>query len=164
MTWKGLETRSGRRLIKLSFVFQIDSSADVNVRSLNIKQDGLATPLILASRFDKLYCAYQKNQVWQSSLFLLFALFVAVLEYLHLKLNRPRPSSKNPHFQNEAKGATFLVKMSFIGARMKNNFRIKDLALNLVLIERLGGTRKWLIVQQTYSANSMLCPIQISRG
>ena len=29
-------------------------------------------------------------------------------------LNRPLPSSKNPHFQNEAKCTTFLVKMSFI--------------------------------------------------
>lgn len=71
MTREGLETRSGIILIKLSFVFKIDSSADVNVRSLNIKQDGLATPLILASRFDKLYCAYHKNQVWWNSLFLL---------------------------------------------------------------------------------------------
>ena len=43
-----------------------------------------------------------------------------------LEVNRPLPSSKNPHFQNEAKRATFLVKMSFIGARMKNNFHIKD--------------------------------------
>ena len=125
MTREGLETRSGIILIKLSFVFQIDSSADVNVRSLNIKQDGLATPLILASRFDKLYCAYQKNQVWWSSLFLLFASFVAVLGYLHQKLNRSLPSSKNPRFQNEAKCATFLVKMSFICARMKNYFHSK---------------------------------------
>ena len=30
------------------------------------------------------------------------------------KTNRPLPSSKNPHFQNEAKCTTFLVKMSFI--------------------------------------------------
>ena len=28
--------------------------------------------------------------------------------------NKPLPSSKNPHFQNEAKCTTFLVKMSFI--------------------------------------------------
>ena len=34
--------------------------------------------------------------------------------------NRPLPSSKNPHFQNEARRATFLVKMSFISMRMKN--------------------------------------------
>ena len=34
-------------------------------------------------------------------------------------LNRPLASSKNPHFQNEAKCTTFLVKMSFIRMRMK---------------------------------------------
>ena len=39
--------------------------------------------------------------------------------------NRPLPSSKNPHFQNEAKCTTFLVKMSFICIRMKNHFHIK---------------------------------------
>ena len=34
--------------------------------------------------------------------------------------NRPLPSSKNPHFQNEARCTTFLVRMSFICKRMKN--------------------------------------------
>ena len=46
------------------------------------------------------------------------------------RLNRPLLSSKNPHFQNEAKGTTFLVKMSFICMRMKNHFHIKGWALN----------------------------------
>ena len=59
--------------------------------------------------------------------------------------NRPLPSSKNPHFQNEAKCTTFLVKMSFICMRMKNHFNIKGWTLNLVLIQRLGGTREWPI-------------------
>ena len=64
----------------------------------------------------------------------------------NLKLaNRPLPSSKNPHFQNEAKCTTFLVKMSYICMKTKNNFYIKGWALKLVLIQRLGGTRKWLI-------------------
>ena len=35
------------------------------------------------------------------------------------------PSSKNPHFQNEAKCTTFRVKMSFTCMRMKNHFHIK---------------------------------------
>ena len=39
--------------------------------------------------------------------------------------NRPLPSSKNPHFQNEARYTTFLVKMSFICMTMKNDFHIK---------------------------------------
>ena len=40
-----------------------------------------------------------------------------------------RPSSKNPHFQNEAKCTTFLVKVSFICTRMKNQVHIKGWAL-----------------------------------
>ena len=59
--------------------------------------------------------------------------------------NRPLPSSKNPHFQNEAKCTAFLVKMSFICVRMKNYFHIKGWALNLVLIQRPGRTWKWSI-------------------
>ena len=39
--------------------------------------------------------------------------------------NMPLPSSKNPHFRNEAKCTTFLVKMSFIYIRMENHFHIK---------------------------------------
>ena len=53
--------------------------------------------------------------------------------------NRPLPSSKNPHSQNEAKSTTFLVKMSFICMRMKNHVHIKGRALNLVLIQRPEG-------------------------
>ena len=60
--------------------------------------------------------------------------------------NRPLPSSKNPHFQNEVKCTTFLVKIIFMCMRMKNNFHIKGGALNLVLIQRPGGTGKWSIV------------------
>ena len=37
-------------------------------------------------------------------------------------INRLLPSSKNPHFQNEANCTAFLVKMSFIRMRMKNHF------------------------------------------
>ena len=61
---------------------------------------------------------------------------------------------QNPHFQNEAKCTTFLVKMSLICMRMKNRFHIKGWALNLVLIQRPGGTRKWPIdicIQDTLS-------------
>ena len=53
------------------------------------------------------------------------------------------PSFKNPRFQNEAKCTTFLVKISFICMRMKNHFHIKGRALNLVLIQRPRGTRKY---------------------
>ena len=60
--------------------------------------------------------------------------------------NKPLPSSKNLHFQNEAKCATFLVKLSFICMRMNIHFHIKGWALNLVLIQRPGGASKWRIV------------------
>ena len=60
--------------------------------------------------------------------------------------NRPLPNSKNPHFQNKGKYTTFVVKMSFICMRMKNHFDIKARALNFVLIQRPGKTRKWRIV------------------
>ena len=53
--------------------------------------------------------------------------------------NRSPPSSKNPHFQNEEKCTTFLVEMSFICIRMKNQFHIKGQALNLVSIQRPAG-------------------------
>ena len=59
--------------------------------------------------------------------------------------NRPLQSSKNPHFQNEAWCTTFLVKMSFICMRMKNDFHIKGWAPILVLKQKPGGTRKWRI-------------------
>ena len=60
--------------------------------------------------------------------------------------DRPLPSSKDPHFQNEAKCTTFLVKMSFICMRMKNLLHIKGLALNLVLIQRPGELAYWSII------------------
>ena len=56
-----------------------------------------------------------------------------------VKNSRPLPSSKNPHFQNEAKCAAFLVKMNFICMKMKNQFHIKGWALNLVFIQRPRG-------------------------
>ena len=56
--------------------------------------------------------------------------------------NRPHPSSKNPRFQNEARCTTFLVKMSFICMRMKNDFHIKGWAPALALKQRPGGTRR----------------------
>ena len=59
--------------------------------------------------------------------------------------NRPLPSNRKPHFQNKAKCTTFLVKMSFICMRIKNHFHSKGWALNLVLIQRPGRSRKFPI-------------------
>ena len=58
---------------------------------------------------------------------------------------RPLPSSKNPHFQNEAKCTTFLVKMSFICMRMTNESHSKGWAPILVFKQRPRGTREWPI-------------------
>ena len=74
---------------------------------------------------------------------LLYMTYSSLLWILTSLFNRPLPSSINPHFQNEANCATFLVKMSLIYMRMKNHFHIKGWALNLVFIKRFRGTRKW---------------------
>ena len=82
---------------------------------------------------------------------------------LMLLSNRPLPSSKNPHFQNEARYTTFLVKMSFICIRKKNDFRIKGWAPTLVLKQRPRGTQKWpihlwLLLQVMYYFVSLCNP------
>ena len=59
--------------------------------------------------------------------------------------NRPFPSFKKSHFQNEAKCETFVVKMSFICIIIKNHFHINGFALSLALKVRFFGTRKWPI-------------------
>jgi len=59
--------------------------------------------------------------------------------------NRPFPSSKKSHSQNEAKCETFVVKMSFICIIIKNHFHINGFALSLALKVRFFGTRKWSI-------------------
>ena len=41
------------------------------------------------------------------------------------------------------KSLTFKIRSSFICMRMENHFHIKGSALNLVLIQRPGRTRKW---------------------
>ena len=60
--------------------------------------------------------------------------------------NRPFPSSKKFHFQNEAKCKTFVVEMSFNYDANKTHFHNKGFALSLVLKVKLFGTRKWPIV------------------
>ena len=55
-------------------------------------------------------------------------------------VNRPFPSSKNSHFQSEAKCKTSLVKMSFICMGIKHHFQINCFALSLALKKRLQAT------------------------
>ena len=60
-------------------------------------------------------------------------------------VNRPFPSSKESHFQNEAKCETFVAKMRNICIIIENHFHINGFALNLALKVRFFGTRKWPI-------------------
>ena len=65
-------------------------------------------------------------------------------------VNRPFPSSKKSHFQNEVKCETFVVKMSFICIIVKNHFHINGFALSLALKVRFFGTRKWPIIFSSF--------------
>ena len=64
-------------------------------------------------------------------------------QHFALSENRPFPSSKKSHFQNEAKCETFVVEMSFICIIIENHFHINGFALSLALKVRCFGTRKW---------------------
>ena len=71
------------------------------------------------------------------------------LACVNFPFNRPFPSSKKFHFQNEAKCETFVVEMSFNYDANKTHFHNKGFALSLVLKVKLFGTRKWPISLQT---------------
>ena len=75
--------------------------------------------------------------------------------------NRPFPSSKNFHFQNEAKCKTFLLKMTFIFMTIKSHFYINGFALRLALKERLGATWKWPITPPPPGRDSLLWPMRV---
>ena len=68
-----------------------------------------------------------------------------VVEGLLIWVSRPFQSSKNSHFQNEAKSKTYLVQMSFVCMKIYNHFHINGLALSLALKQRLETTRKWFL-------------------
>ena len=70
-------------------------------------------------------------------------LWSAFTHVANIYANRPFPSSKKSHFENEAKCETFLVKISFICIIIKNHFHINGFALSLALKVRFFGTRKW---------------------
>ena len=74
--------------------------------------------MLFATEFD-----IHRQTVWQGKLSSFPILIRVSREALqHKGVTCNRPSYKNPHFQNEAKCTTFLVKMSFICMRMKNHF------------------------------------------
>ena len=75
--------------------------------------------------------------------------------------NRSFASSKNFHFQNEAKCKTFLVKRTFIFMTIKSHFYINGFALSLALKERLGATWKWPITPPPPRRDSLLWPMRV---
>ena len=85
--------------------------------------------------------------------------FLVLFQYSK-RFDRPLPSSKYPHFQNEAKCTSFLVKMSFVCTRMKNHLHIKGWALDLVFKQRLGELGNGLFVDcktvRTFAYSSQL--------
>ena len=64
---------------------------------------------------------------------------------VNLEINRPFPSSKQSHFQSEAKCEAIDMKMIFNYDANKIYFHNKGFALSLVLKVRFFGTRKWPI-------------------
>ena len=62
-----------------------------------------------------------------------------------IQFNRPFPSSKKSHFQNEAKCEAIDMKMIFNYYANKTHFHNKGFALSLGLKVRFFGTRKWPI-------------------
>ena len=65
--------------------------------------------------------------------------------------NRPFPSSKKSHFQNEAKCEAIDMKMIFNYYANISHFHNKGFALSLVLKVRFFGTRKWPILVRILS-------------
>ena len=78
--------------------------------------------------------------------------------------NRLFASSKNFHFQNEAKCKTFLVKRTFIFMTIESHFYINGFALSLAFKERLRATRKWPIYYPPPpppTGDSLLWPMRV---
>ena len=70
--------------------------------------------------------------------------------------NRPFPSSKKSHFQNEAKCEAIDMKIIFNYYANKTPFHNKGFALTLVLKVKFFGTRKWPIVYILHRRPSLL--------
>ena len=94
-----------------------------------------------------------------------FDLFQSGYFFFTFDRNRPFPSSKKTHFQNEVKCETFVVKMSFICIIVKNHFHINGFALSLALKVRFFGTRKWpILVTITSEFSQIIASIQVFLG
>ena len=71
------------------------------------------------------------------------------MKYKIWQRNRPLSSSKNPHFQNEARCTTLSCANEFYLQENENDdFHIKGWASTLILKQRPGRTRKWPIIKR----------------
>ena len=64
--------------------------------------------------------------------------------------NRPFPSCFEPHYESEAKGKVFIMKISFHSYANKINFQMKSFALSLAFIMSLTATQRWPIAGSVY--------------
>ena len=74
-----------------------------------------------------------------------------------LWFNRLFPSSPGPLYQNEVRCSTFDMEMIFHSHANKTHFHKKGWAPNLVLIQRLGETRKWPVLYPWFKCYFLLC-------
>ena len=116
---------------------------------MNLKWDQLCNLFLINGHF---FSSFLGKCYWRRQSYLRWKILKCTFLFLFCgsvqrgDANRPLPSSKNPHFQNEARCTTFLVKMRFICMRMKNDFRIKGWAPTIALKQRPKGTQKWPIL------------------
>ena len=80
-------------------------------------------------------------------------------QFLKVVYNRPFPSSKKSHFQNEAKCEAIDMKMIFNYYANISHFHNKGFALSLVLKVRFFGTRKWPIPFLSHSELVNICKL-----
>ena len=81
----------------------------------------------------------------QRTLIAFLCCFHGLYLYSESYFNRPFPSSKKSHFQNETKCEAIDMKMIFNYYANRTHFHNKGFALSLVLKVRFFGTRKWPI-------------------
>ena len=136
--------------IPRNFCFLIPESEKISLVECGIQLEGSGITLTTKFRWQILesstwiqnprlsWSLYVEQLVTWSHCQVLFLRYWLTINLFWMKglWNRSLPSSKNSHFQNEARCTTFLVKMSLICMRKKNDFHIKGWASTLVLKQR----------------------------
>ena len=115
--------KTKKRAARANLIFHIRRKRVLHVQIvfLLIRSISLETIFIVVPRLalhDLIFCLHVL--LTRASLLALpKSIYYNSSRYTYFTLNRSLPCSKNPHFQNEAKCTTFLVKMSFICMRIK---------------------------------------------